>query len=316
MNLVTAPALELVNQNLKKWGGVSMAKVSPGCLFIAEVSSNHDRDLQRSFNFIDRAAEIGCGAVKFQLFRIDEMFAPEILAQSAKHRARKDWELPVSFLGPLADRCRERGIEFMCTPFYLKAVDELAPYVSAYKIASYELMWDELLAACAQAQRPIILSTGMATLPEIQHAADVLRKNNARDVTLLHCVSAYPTPVNEANLGAMRTIADATGFPCGWSDHTVSPSVVLRAVMKWQAPVVEFHLDLDRNGAEYATGHCWLPEQMRSVIAMLKEGQGADGTGEKAPLPSELPDRDWRADPSDGLRPLKHIRKSWRSEAA
>jgi N-acetylneuraminate synthase len=162
----------------------------------------------------------------------------------------------------------------------------------------------------------VILSTGMATLPEITHAAEVLRRNNARDVTLLHCVSAYPTPVNEANLGAMQTIAKATGYPCGWSDHTVSPSVVLRAVMAWKAPMVEFHLDLDRNGAEYASGHCWLPDQMASVIAMLKEGEVADGTGEKVPLPSELPDREWRADPSDGLRPLKSIRKTWRSEAA
>lgn len=293
-----------------------MGKVSPGCVFIAEVSSNHDRDLDRSFAFIDRAADIGCQAVKFQLFRIDEMFAPEILAQSAKHRARKDWELPVSFLAPLAERCRERGVQFMCTPFYLKAVDELAPHVAAYKIASYELMWDDLLAACAQTGKPVILSTGMATLPEITHAADVLRRNNASDVTLLHCVSAYPTPVNEANLAAMETIAKATGYPCGWSDHTVSPSVVLRAVMAWKAPMVEFHLDLDRNGAEYAAGHCWLPDQMASVIAMLKEGEIADGTGEKVPLPSELPDREWRADPSDGLRPLKSIRKTWRSEAA
>lgn len=293
-----------------------MGKVSPGCMFIAEVSSNHDRDLDRSFAFIDRAAEIGCQAVKFQLFRIDEMFAPEILAQSAKHRARRDWELPVSFLEPLAARCREKGVQFMCTPFYLKAVEELFPHVAAYKIASYELMWDDLLAACARTGKPVILSTGMATMPEIIHAAEVLRKNNARDVTLLHCVSAYPTPVNEANLAAMQTIAEATGFPCGWSDHTVSPSVVLRAVMAWKAPVVEFHLDLDRNGAEFAAGHCWLPEQMQTVIAMLKEGETADGTGEKVPLPSELPDRDWRADPTDGLRPLKGIRKTWRSEAA
>ena len=293
-----------------------MASVSPGCVFIAEVSSNHDRDLERSFAFIDRAASIGCDAVKFQLFKIDEMFAPEILAKSAKHRARKDWELPVSFLKPLAERCRAQGVQFMCTPFYLKAVEELAPHVDAYKIASYELMWDALLAACAQTGKPVILSTGMATMPEITHAAEVLRRNNARDVTLLHCVSAYPTPVAEANLSAMKTISAATGFKVGWSDHTVSPSVVLRAVLKWQAPVVEFHLDLDKEGAEYASGHCWLPDEIGAVIQMIRAGDVADGTGEKSPLPSELPDRDWRADPADGLRPLKHIRQSWRTEAA
>lgn len=287
-----------------------------GCIFIAEVSSNHDRDLGRAFAFIDRAAGIGCDAVKFQLFRIDEMFAPEILAQSAKHRARKEWELPVSFLAPLAERCRQNNVQFMCTPFYLNAVEELAPHVDAYKIASYELMWDELLAACAQTGKPVILSTGMATLPEITHAAGVLRRNNARDVTLLHCVSAYPTPPEEANLAAMTAIAAATGFSCGWSDHTVSPAVVLRAVLKYQAPVVEFHLDLDRTGAEYAAGHCWLPEEMAPVIRLVREGDCADGTGLKSPLPCELADRDWRADPSDGLRPLKNIRSAWRSEAA
>jgi N-acetylneuraminate synthase len=244
------------------------------------------------------------------------MFAPEILAMSAKHRARREWELPVSFLAPIAKRCRERRVQFICTPFYLGAVDELAPYVDAYKIASYELMWDALLAACAATGKPVILSTGMATMEEITHAGEVLKRHGARDVTLLHTVSAYPTPVEEANLAAMKTIAEATGFPCGWSDHTVSPGVILRAVCRWKAPMVEFHLDLDKTGAEYAGGHCWLPEEMAPVISMVRAGEHADGTGVKEPLPSELSDRDWRADPSDGLRPLQHIRRGWRPEAA
>jgi sialic acid synthase SpsE len=286
------------------------------CIFIAEVSSNHDRDLTRAFAFIDKAAEIGCDAVKFQLFKIDEMFAPEILAQSPKHRARKNWELPVSFLPAIAERCRERGVQFLCTPFYLKAIEELAPHVDAYKVASYELMWDGLLEACAKTGKPVILSCGMATLEEVHHAAGVLRRAGAERVTLLHTISAYPTPVEEANLAAIKTIADATGFPCGWSDHTVSPGVILRAVGRWQAPMVEFHLDLDRAGAEYAAGHCWLPDEMAPVIAMVREGERADGDGFKRALPSELPDRDWRADPSDGLRPLEHIRRTYRGEAA
>jgi N-acetylneuraminate synthase len=311
MNLVTAAALELVNANLQIGVGARM-----GCVFIAEVSSNHDRDLERSFAFIDRAAEIGCDAVKFQLFRIDEMFAPEILAQSAEHRRRKEWELPVSYLQPLAERCHSRGVQFICTPFYLKAVEELAGHVDAYKIASYELMWDALLAACAETGKPVILSTGMATMPEIAHAAGVLRRHDACDVTLLHCVSAYPTPPEEANLAAMESIAKATGFKCGWSDHTVSPGVVRRAILRWQAPMVEFHLDLDKTGAEYASGHCGLPEEMAPILRMIRAGECADGSGLKTPRPSELSDREWRADPSDGLRPLKSIRRTWRTEAA
>ncbi|HEY1963052.1 MAG TPA: N-acetylneuraminate synthase family protein, partial [Rhizomicrobium sp.] len=84
--------------------------------FIAEASSNHGRDLARALAFVDAAADCGCDAVKFQLFKIDRMFAPEILAASAKHRTRRAWELPHAHLAPLAERCRARGIEFSCTP--------------------------------------------------------------------------------------------------------------------------------------------------------------------------------------------------------
>ena len=122
--------------------------------FIAEVSSNHHRDLTRSFDFIDSASRVGCTAVKFQLFKIEQLFSPEILERSEKHRKRKEWELPLEFVPKLAQRCIEVGVEFSCTPFYLDAVVELEPYVDFYKIASYELLWDNLLAACAGTGKP------------------------------------------------------------------------------------------------------------------------------------------------------------------
>ena len=279
--------------------------------FIAEVSSNHAQDLDRSMAFVDAAADSGADAVKFQLFRIEQMFAPEILARSAKHRARKAWELPLNFLPKIAARAKEKGVDFICTPFYLEAVAELRNHVDALKIASYELVWDELLAACGRSGLPVILSTGMADLSEITHAVDVLRAVGTRDVNLLHTLSAYPTPVNESNLRAMQTITRATGLPCGWSDHTVSPAVILRAALTYAAPMIEFHLDLDKSGAEYASGHCWLPDQIAPVISLIRDGAQADGDGHKRPLPSELPDRIWRADPSDGLRPFLSERRAW-----
>jgi sialic acid synthase SpsE len=284
-------------------------------LFIAEASSNHARDLGRALAFVDAAADSGCDAVKFQLFRIARMFAPEILAQSAKHRARVEWELPPAHLGPLAERCSSRGIAFSCTPFYVEAVEELRPYVGFYKIASYEILVAPLLEACARAQKPIVLSTGMATMEEIVAAVAILKRAGARDVTLLHCVSAYPTPPQEANLAAIESIRAATGCPTGWSDHTRSPSVIERAVHRWNAAAVEFHLDLDGNGAEYAAGHCWLPEEIAPVIVGIRQGFVADGTGFKGPQPSEASDRDWRADPADGMRPLRHLRAAWKPAA-
>ncbi len=279
--------------------------------FMSEVSSNHARDLGRCLDFIDVSAEVGCSAVKFQLFRIEQMFAPEILSRSEKHRIRKNWELPESFLKPLSERCRRRGIAFCCTPFHLEAVEQLLPHVDFFKIASYELLWDPLLDAVARTGKPVVLSTGMATLEEVVHAVAVMRNAGATDLTLLHCVSAYPTPPSEANLAAIETIRFATGATVGWSDHTVAPGVIHRAIHRWGASMVEFHLDLDGSGAEYEVGHCWLPYEIGGVIREVRAAERADGSGRKEPAPSELSDRDWRADPSDGLRPLRAIRQSW-----
>lgn len=284
--------------------------------FIAEVSSNHHRDLKRCFEFIDASARAGCHAVKFQLFKIDQLFAPEILARSETHRKRREWELPAEFLPELAQRCCQQGVEFSCTPFYLMAVDELAPHVDFFKIASYELLWDDLLAACARTGKPVILSTGMATMPEIQRAVSVLKVNGCAQPTLLHCTSAYPTPYADANLAAIQTIREQTGCAVGWSDHTVESSVMYRAIHRWGAEVIEFHLDLDGKGEEYAAGHCWLPDQIGEVIREVDKAFAADGNGTKEPVPTELPDRAWRADPSDGLRPLKFIRDTWQPKGA
>lgn len=282
--------------------------------FVAEVSSNHHRSLDRCLAFVDAAAEAGFDAVKLQLFRVAELFAPEILARSAMHRAREAWELPVAFLGPVAARCAERGVAFTCTPFHLGAVADLLPHVAAYKIASYELLWDDLLRACAATGKPVVLSTGMATLDEVVRATDVLREAGCADLTLLHTVSAYPTPPDACNLAAIDTIRRATGCPVGWSDHTVDAGVIHRAVHRWGAVQVEVHLDLDGQGEEYAAGHCWLPAQIAPVIAAVRRGLVADGDGVKEPSDPERPDREWRADPSDGLRPMRPLRQTWRPE--
>lgn len=285
-----------------------MQSAKGNCLFVAEVSSNHGSDLARAFDFIDTAAAIGCGAVKFQLFKIDQLFAPEILSHSELHRKRKAWELPVQFLPKLAERCKKRKILFCCTPFYLEAVDELLPFVDFFKVASYELLWNDLLAACAETQKTVVLATGMANMFEILGAVRTLKKNGSTNPILLHCTSGYPTPHNQANLAAIQTIRESTGCRVGWSDHTVDPAVIYRAVHHWKSEMVEFHLDLDGQGDEFKTGHCWLPDQIQTVIENIGKGFEADGNGIKEPVPSELPDRIWRADPEDGLRPFKKIR--------
>ena len=281
--------------------------------FIAEVSSNHAQDLGRCLQFIEAAAKIGCQAVKFQLFKIDELFAPEILQNSAEHRERKKWELPIEFLPKLAAACKSANLQFSCTPFYLDAVQELEPYVDFYKIASYELLWDDMIRRCALTDKPLVLSTGMSTLEEVGYAVSVYREAGGKDLTLLHCVSGYPAPADSCNLAGIDTMRQAFSCDVGWSDHSRDPAVVYSAVFRHGATMVEFHLDLDETGAEYKTGHCWLPEEMASVINGVSRASLAEGNGEKAPTPAEIDDRPWRADPSDGLRPTLEVRSQWRN---
>lgn len=281
--------------------------------FIAEVSSNHNQELERCLKFVDVAADIGCDAVKFQLFKIDELFAPEILSASKNHRDRSNWELPLEFVHHIYQKCQKRNISFSCTPFYLDAVDQLLPYVDFFKVSSYELLWDELLAKCAKTGKQVIISSGMASLDEIDHAVEVLKENGCKDPIILHCSSAYPTPIASANLSAIETIRNHTKCRAGWSDHTVSNAVILNSVLKWQASIIEFHLDIDGLGYEYANdGHCWLPHQIEEVIQQLNTIKLSNGSGKKEPNNHELSDRDWRTDPEDGLRPFKHIRRGFK----
>ncbi len=285
--------------------------------FIAEVSSNHGADLERSLAFIDCSADIGCDGVKFQLFKIDQLFAPEILSSSPTHRKRRAWELPVEFIPQLAQRSHERAIQFGCTPFYLEAVDILEPHVDFLKIASYELGWTDLLCACAATGKPIVLSTGMADLEEVRNAVLTLRDAGCRNLALLHCVSGYPTKPSEANLSALTALRNLSGdfeelkLRVGWSDHTVEPGVLHRAIHRFGAEMIEFHFDLDGSGEEYATGHCWTPEQISPLIRDIRVALRADGDGRKIPAAREREERHWRADPSDGLRPLQSFRSGF-----
>ena len=277
--------------------------------FIAEVSSNHHQSIERCYQFIDSAAEIGCDSVKFQLFRIDKLFSKEILSKNKEIRDRKNWELPIKFIPLIAERCKLKKISFGCTPFDLEAVEILKPYVDFYKIASYELLWDELINRCCLSNKPVILSTGMAKIEEIKHAIRIVKNTNCKDFSLLHCISGYPTPIDQCNLKAIDTLRKIDkDFKIGWSDHSKNPYVLNRAINRWNAQIIEFHLDLDGNGGEYKSGHCWLPNEIEPVINATKLFELIDGNGVKEPLLVEEKERLWRADPSDGLRPLKSIR--------
>lgn len=274
--------------------------------FIAEVSSNHNQDLDRSLEFIRTSKDIGFDAVKFQLFRVEQLFSPEALSTYPNLLDRKQWELPESFIPVLAKESKRLGIEFSCTPFYLEAVGILEPYVDFYKIASYELLWLDLAVACARTGKPLVMSTGMATSAEVDKTVKFLQGEFPElELSLLHAVSSYPAPIEQCNLNVISKLREQYKIETGWSDHTVSDAVINSAVLGEKASLVELHLDLDGLGAEFISGHCWLPEQANSMISTIRAGMSAIGDGIKKPVEAENDDREWRADPSDGLRPLK-----------
>lgn len=277
--------------------------------FIAEVCSNHNNDLSRALALIDTAAEIDCSAVKFQLFRLDKLYTPEALGHPDYRQLlaeRRAWELPLEWLPALANRARQRNIQFGCTPFYLEAVDELLPYVDFFKVASYNLLHDDLLVKVARTGKPVILSTGMATIWEIEKAVKILKVFDCRVLTLLHCVSVYPAPLDSLNSALVTRLENRLEINVGWSDHTVNPAVIYCFAFGYGVNTIEFHLDLDGQGNEYKLGHCWLPGQIAAVIKTLEEIRRTEITKFSE---SEATERLWRADPSDGLRPMREMRE-------
>lgn len=282
---------------------------------IAEISSNHNRDLTRALKLIEAAAEVGCQAVKFQLFKLDQLFAPWALHKKPELRARKEWELPVSWLPALSRTAHDYGLEFACTPFYPAAIEELYDHVDFYKISSYQVLQHNFLHQVAQTGKPVVLSTGMATLPEITRAVDALCGGNCMDITLLHCVSAYPAPPGECNLATIASLRETfkpnySVRAVGWSDHSHSQPVVMQAVLGQQATVVELHFDLaDTDGVETQMGHCWTPAEVVRLKRDLDIATSAVGFCGKSINASEYHERLWRSDPHDGLRPLLETRK-------
>ena len=287
---------------------------------VAEVSSNHSKDLDRAHAFVQCAAGLGCVGVKFQQFRIDRLFSREALLARPELGRRREWELPEHFNAELAAHARLEGLQYASTPFDLPAIEVLEPHVDFFKVASYQILWLDFLRELGRTGKRVVLATGMATLPEIEQAVQALGSGASLPVTLLHCVSNYPTAEEDANLAAIATLREKFGLSTGWSDHTRSRAVVQRAVHHFGASLVELHLDLEGAGEEFDFGHCWLPEEVamlgREVVpeALRKDRLAMDGDGRKLPQAVESEERRWRSDPSDGLRPILEVRRELMAE--
>jgi N-acetylneuraminate synthase len=274
--------------------------IGPGlpCFFIAEAGVNHNGSLERALELVDIAAAAGADAIKFQTFDADRLAtrdAPKAGYQQAatgaeesQHAMLARLQLDAAAHRALMQRCEERGILFLSTPFDERAADLLADLgVAAYKTPSGELTNLPFLAHVARFGRPMIVSTGMATLAEVENAVTAIRTAApATPVVLLHCVSNYPATAASANLRAMETLARAFGVPVGYSDHTLGIDVALASVALG-ACVLEKHFTADRTlpGPDHQAS--LEPDELRALVAGVRNVHAALGDGRKLPAPSE-----------------------------
>jgi len=262
---------------------------------IAEAGVNHNGHLDLALEMVDVAAACGVDAVKFQAFRADRLATQSApLADYQKRGGGADGqremlrqlELSGEGYAALAHRCREKGVEFLCSVFDEQSADAVAPFVIRYKIPSGELTNHRLLRHVAGFGKPLIVSTGMATLADIERALGVITACGPVAVTLLHCTSLYPTPASAVNLRAMDTLAAAFGVPVGYSDHTEGIAISLAAVARG-ATVVEKHFTTDRSlpGPDHAASI--EPDELAAMVAGIRAIEQALGDGRKSLAPGE-----------------------------
>lgn len=279
-----------------------MSRYKERCFIIAEAGVNHNGSIKLAKQLIDRAADAGADAVKFQSFLADEVVshdAPKAEyqkettdASESQYDMIKKLELTKEDHIELVEHAKNKNILFISTPFDEKSVDLLVELgVPLIKISSGEITNHPFLRYISKKDLPIILSTGMSTLEEIGEAVSVISESGCRDLTLLHCTSNYPARIEDCNLRSMKTISDFFNLPVGYSDHT-SGIIVPIAAVAMGACVIEKHFTLDKNfpGPDHKAS--LEPGEFKEMVRSLKIVEKSFGSSIKAPVESELKVRD------------------------
>ena len=279
-----------------------MSGMAEHVLVIAEAGVNHNGRLDLARRLVDVAAEAGADVVKFQTFTADRLVTRAaakaeyqqraVGGDTSQHAMLSGLELSESDHEALWSHCADRGIEFVSTPFdaesarYLKRLG-----VRRLKISSGDVTDLPMLEVVGGLGLPVILSTGMADLSEVETAVATLRKGGCRELALLQCVSNYPAAPEAMNLRAMDTLARAFNVPVGLSDHTPGIAVALAAVARG-ATILEKHFTLDRTlpGPDHQAS--LEPAELKALVHSVRDVEAALGDGVKRPVASELPIRD------------------------
>ena len=264
---------------------------------IAEAGVNHNGDLSIAAELVRQAAKAGADAVKFQTFSAKALTTDSAQKADYQKATTDSMESQQDMLSRLElskedhiylqKLCGECGIDFLSTPFdkpSIELLEELS--IPVYKIPSGEITNYPHLVNIAKLNKPIILSTGMCSLGEVEAAVEVLKANGAKDITLLHCTTEYPAPKNEVNLKAMLTLRDKFNLKVGYSDHTEGIEIPVAAAALG-ALLIEKHFTLDKTmeGPDHKAS--LEPEELASMVKAIRNVESALGSGVKEPTESE-----------------------------
>ena len=269
-------------------------------MIIAEAGVNHNGSIELAKKLIDVAAEAGVDFVKFQTFKAGTLvtqaadkaeYQKEITnTNESQFEMINKLELDRNAHETLIDYCKIKNIQFLSTAFDHDSIDLLDELnIPLFKIPSGEITNLPYLRHIGKMGKPIIMSTGMSTLDEVHNALNILIESGVEkeQITILHCNTEYPTPMKDVNLKAMLTIKDELGVNIGYSDHTLGIEVAISAVAMG-ATVIEKHFTLDRNmsGPDHAAS--LEPEELKAMVAAIRNIEKAMGGGEKKPSSSEI----------------------------
>lgn len=268
-----------------------------GTYIIAEAGVNHNGDYELAKKLVDIAAEAGADAVKFQTFKATESTgrqAEKAAYQKKNHPVEESQldmirklELPFEAFGRLQKYCFEKGIDFISTPDGTESLQYLIqldmPYIKA---GSTEITNLPFLKEIGAAGKPVLLSTGMSTLGEVEKALNAVYETGNTDVILMHCTTDYPTSVEDVNLNAMLTLKNAFHVPAGYSDHTAGYEAAVAAVALG-AVCIEKHITLDRElpGPDHRAS--MPPEEFREYVLRIRNTERLLGDGRKKPTEHE-----------------------------
>ena len=257
--------------------------VGEKCFVIAEAGVNHNGDVELAKKLVDIAAESGADAVKFQTFKTENL----VTKTSAQYKMLKKLELDYEEFKELYNYAKKKNIIFLSTPFDFESVNFLNELdIPAFKISSGDLTNIPFLEYVAEKKKPIILSTGMATLGEIEEAINTIKNIGNKDIILLHCISAYPAKLETLNLRAINVLREAFKLPVGFSDHSLGIYTPIAAIALG-AVIIEKHFTLDKNlpGPDHRASLS--PEELKEMVKAIRLIEEALGDGIKKPIPEE-----------------------------